>query len=407
MYPVIPPGGKTVIYCKSVWSLRTPSDSDGIYARSLEANTERLLVPHGLHPLYASGYLLFMTQENQLMAQAFDPSRMELQGDAALVAEQVRFYSRADQGSVSVSQNDLLVYQKGFNAIPATLIIRDRTGRIVQELETKGSYDDPMFSRDGARLAVTRYDYGAQGDIWIRDLARGTMSRFTFDPAEEDDPVWSPDGTAIIYARDGELVRKSSSGVGPVEVLYASSTDKVPYDISRDGKFLLYADLNQKTLRDLWVLPLEGDRKPMPIAQSEFSEINGQFSPDGEWIAYSSNETGTDEVYVQSFRQKGGKWQVSSQGGVQPRWTQAGKEIVFVDLNGTLLAVDIRADHATLHVGTPNVLFKADINPAPVRPVYDITGDGLRVISMRFDESSLSGTPLNLVQNWMEELKTQ
>lgn len=268
-------------------------------------------------------------------------------------------------------------------------------------------YDDPQFSKDGARLAVTRYDDGARGDIWTCDLARGTMSRVTSDPAEEDDPVWSPDGQTIVYAQDGQIVRRSWGGAGPPEVVLESSTDKVPYDISRDGKFLLYADLDPKTQRDLWVLPLDGTRKPVPVATSQFIEINGQFSPDGGWIVYSSNETGRHEVYVQNFRGKGEKLQVSTDGGLQPRWMQSGRAIAYVDPAGGLNSVGVTVDRASLHIGTPNLLFKADIPRTPVRPVYDVTADGVRVSVIRSERGRLTGVPLNLVQHWMNVLEIQ
>ena len=406
-YPVILPERNAVLYASSVNLMAVKSgEENGIYARSLESNEEHLLIPQGANPYYASGYLLFM-RESELMAQVFDPSRLRLMGEAVVVAQQVDYSERIEKGLFTVSQSGLLVYHNSFTDSPSELVICDRAGKVLQQIETKASYDDPMLSKDGTKLAVSRYDNNARGDIWVCELVRGTMSRFTSDPSEEDDPVWSPDGKSIIYSREGNLVRKSADGLGEVEVLYDSPSDKVPYDVSHDGKFLLYVDFHQKTGRDLWVLPLEGDKKPIPVAVTEFTELNSQFSPDGKWIAYSSNETGRPEVYVQSFPNKGGKVQISTQGGVQPRWTIAGKEIIYADLTGNLFAVDINTEQPALKVGISKELFKADIGSTSARCLYDVTSDGLRVVTMKLGDQNRNGAPLNFVQNWTTELRTK
>src|SRR5262249_36630314 len=160
-------------------------------------------------------------------------------------------------------------------------------------------------------------------DIWVIDLMRGVLSRLTFNPAVEDYPVWSPDGTQLLFnsTRDGAaaMFQKIASGAGQEESLLKSTTPNNPTDWSRDGHFILYDNADPKTLYDMWVLPLMGDRKPQPFLQTPFNEQGGRFSPDGKWIAYISDESGRSEVYVQSFPPTGAKWQISTNGGFIPR----------------------------------------------------------------------------------------
>lgn len=179
-----------------------------------------------------------------------------------------------------------------------------------------------MLSPDEKRVAIQRID-GAHSDIWLLDLARGLPSRFTFNETTDDDPVWSPDGNTIVFSssRDGrfDLYRKVSSGAGNEEVLFKSEMPgKEGTDWSQDGRFILFDQGGPQSGIDLWVLPLFGDGKPYALQQTPFSEFQGHFSPDGQWFAYTSNESGRNEVYAQSFPPSGGKWQVSTDGGAQP-----------------------------------------------------------------------------------------
>jgi Tol biopolymer transport system component len=218
-------------------------------------------------------------------------------------------------------------------------------------------------------------------------------------------PIWSPDASRVVFAgrRKGhfDLYMKQSSGAGGEEELLADSLDKSPLDWSPDGRFILYVVTTPKTGLDLWVLPLGGDRKPVPFLQTSFSEYPGQFSPDGRWIAYASNESGRNEVYVAPFRGAvpgpGGKWQVSMAGGTWPRWRPDGGEISYRALDNRLMTAEVDGQKAAFQVGAVRTLFNA--RPGGPRYIYDVTPDGQRFLMNTLVEEAASA-PITLVVNW-------
>ncbi len=236
------------------------------------------------------------------------------------------------------------------------------------------------------------------------DLMRGLQSRFTFNPATEDSPVWSPDGSRALFNFNpngpADLYWKPSSGAGAAEVVLKSATLKQPTDWSRDGRFILYENLDPQTKSDLWVLPLSGDKKPQPFLQTPFNETMGRFSPDGKWIAYVSDESGTAQVYVQPFPASGGKWQVSTQGGYTPRWRGDGKELFYMAADRKLVSVGVNSTATTFEVGSPKVLFQTLVDTAPSTNRYDVSPDGQRFLMSLPDESSIS-QPITVITNWL------
>jgi eukaryotic-like serine/threonine-protein kinase len=277
--------------------------NSAVYVGSLDSKETKLLLSAGSNMAYAPpGYLLYV-REGTLMAQPFDARELQVTGQLFPVAQQlVGDLSYAD---FSVSENGVLVYRSG--AQNTQLVWLDRGGKPLGSIGSPGYYDTPWLSPDERRVAVTRFDphQGGVGDIWLIDLLRGTSSRFTFEPADDSGPIWSPDGSRIAYTTgppgSRNLYQKPSSGAGSEEVLLKSKEDKITEDWSPDGRFIAYARFNlnnPKNFNDLWVLPLFGDRKPMPYLQTKFNEIQARFSPDGRWIAYASDESGRDEVYV-------------------------------------------------------------------------------------------------------------
>ena len=235
---------------------------------------------------------------------------------------------------------------------------------------------------------------------------RGTTSRFTFSTAEEDDPVFSPDGANILFSLEGDLAIRPANGVGEPRYLYRSTSDKVPTDWSSDGKFIVFGDFGGKSARDIWVMPAVGDAKPIPFATSEFSEQGGAFSPDGKWIAYSSNESGRNEVYVQNFPASSGKWQISTQGGLLARWNRNGKELFYIEPTGQVMSVPIVTSASSLQAGTPLALFRSRLLAVggPGHR-YDVSPDGLRFVINDIEDGVLHAEPLNLVVNWDAEIK--
>ncbi|MCA1660594.1 MAG: hypothetical protein LC642_08695, partial [Verrucomicrobiaceae bacterium] len=281
-----------------------------------------------------------------LIAQRFDADELQLTGEPFPIAERVAFNPGLSRGAFSVSENGVLAYRSGSGQINQPLWF-DRGGKQIGSLGAAGLYFTLRLSPDETRAAVDLTDtQTGTEDIWLFDLSRGIPSRFTTDPANDSNPLWSPDGSRIVFTSNREGVRnlyqKIASGGGNEEVLLKSTEEKVPDDWSSDGQFIVYQTINRKTKWDFWVLPMSGDRQPFPFLQTEFNEQAAQFSPDGKWIAYSSDESGAPEVYVQTFPASGGRWRVSTDGGRQPRWRRDGRELFYITADGKLMAVDVK-----------------------------------------------------------------
>lgn len=292
------------------------------------------------------GHLLFL-RDGTLMAQPLDAKRFELIGEPFPVAEHVGSY--LSLGLFSVSANGVLVYRSGVDR-GAPLAWFDRTGRPQESVTSPGLFNGGLaLSPDRKRMAVTQTDQIAGNDIWIFDLARRVPTRFTFDPANDTLPIWSPDGRRIAFSsnRRGvfDIYQKDVSGSANEELLLKSNLPKRPLDWSPDGQYLLYEVGDVKTGRDLWVLTA-GDRKPFPYLNTPFNERQGQFSPGPasgpRWIAYTSDESGQSQIYVQSFPAGAGKFQISAGGGNQPRWRRDGKELFYIAADGKLMAVEVK-----------------------------------------------------------------
>jgi len=236
--------------------------------------------------------------------------------------------------------------------------------------------------------------------IWVLDGARGAASRVTIGLPPDRSPVWSPDGTRLVFAsrRDGaaDLYVTAASGGGHEETLFRSPESKRPTDWSADGRFLLYSTSSTKTGSDVWVLPLAEERRHQPLVQTSFNESQGRFSPDGRWVAYVSDQSGRDEVYVRGFPQPDGRWQVSTDGGSHPRWGRDGRELFFVSA-GQLMAVPIQSG-PTPDVGTPRVLFVMRESGG-----YDTAPGGRFLVKMPVRERDTTG--LHVILNWMSELQ--
>ncbi|MGH9368716.1 MAG: TolB family protein, partial [Thermoanaerobaculia bacterium] len=264
-------------------------------------------------------------------------------------------------------------------------------------------------SLDDRKLAVSRLaSWTGTRDIWLYDLSRDTSSRFTFDPSTELSPFWSPDASRIVFSSDRagalDLYQRVATGGSNDELLLSTSDPKYPNHWSPDGRYIVYESVDPKTKIDLWVLPLFGDRKPILYLQTGSDESQGQISPDGRWMLYQSNETGRSEIYVQAFPISGGKWQISTNGGVYPRWRGDGKEIFYLALDRKMTAVGIKLG-PTPDASAPAELFPTQISqPFGVRNPYAVTADGQRfLVNARLEEADSS--PIAVVVNWDAGLK--
>ena len=361
--------------------------------------------------VYAQGHLLFL-REDTLVAQPFDLKRLVTTGEAVPIAENVQSTGAQRRGIFSVSGNGLLAYMSG-RQIGNRLDWFDRSGKQVAMLGDAGALNYVMhFSPDRKSVAVSIVDPATGSwDIWLYDVSRGLRTRFTFDQASELEAVWSPDGKSIIFDSNrkgtADLYRKASSGDDAEELLYADKLDKSPKSWSPDGKFLLFtANGGPKTGYDNWVLPLTGERKPFPFAQTTLNERNGQFSPDGRWIAYQSDESQRNEIYVALFNGSAGapvgKRQISTTGGAYPRWRRDGKELFYIAPDRRLMAAEVSVKGSTLEVGAVHPLFGPVNGAASFQ--YDVSADGQRILAVVAPEEQ--GTePLTLVQNWTAALK--
>jgi Tol biopolymer transport system component len=369
------------------------------------------------------GYLLFV-REGTLMAQSFDAKRIELTGEPFPVAEDVQDNRTSGNAAFTVSTNGSLVYRTGSSGSATRLAWFDRQGTQLATLGPPGEYRNPRLSPDGKRVGVDRVVSGNR-DVWLLEVERGTASRLTFDPTEDRYPTWSPDGSRIVFdslrggAGDRSLYQKASSGTGNEELLLMAGGS--PRDWSPDSRSIVFTQMD-RVVNDLWVLPLDGDprqagtglrqagteaRKPVPFLKTPFSEALANLSPDGRWIAYVSDESGRPEVYIQSFPTPSGKWQVSTEGGNQPRWRRDGRELFYLAPDQKLMAVPVRLG-STFEAGAPASLFEANINPAAgsagIGHQYDVSADGQRFL-LNLELRETATTPLTVVLNWQAGLK--
>jgi eukaryotic-like serine/threonine-protein kinase len=402
--PFFLPDGRHFLYRVYVSS----AGAGPIFVASLDSAERKLLLSaDSANVLYTQGHLLFL-RETTLMAQPFDTRRLLLTGEAFPIAEQIQTQATPPSGVFSASGNGVLAYQTGTGAAGSQLAWFDRSGKQIGALGDSAVYGDLELSPDSKRASVSVPDQAGKGrDIWVYDVARGLRTRFTFDPADELESIWSPDGSRVVFnsRRKGhlELYQKASSGAGAEEALLEDNLDKYPVSWSPDGRFILYIGTGTTTGNDLFVLPLSGDRKPFPFLNTQFNEGPGQFSPDGRWVVYASNESGRYEVYVAPFPGPGGKWQISTSGGVWPRWRHDGTEIFYLGLDNKLMAAAVNGKGASFEVGAVKPLF-ATRTTFGFRYSYDVSPDGQRFLINTVPEQATSA-PITVVLNWTAGLK--
>jgi Tol biopolymer transport system component len=399
-WPQFLPDGRHYLYLSR-------QEKSGIYAGSIDSKETRRIVDTDFNAAYApQGYLLFV-QEGALMAQPFDADKLELTGEPSRVAGQVRLTTDLNS-HFTASQNGVLVYQSGGEIADSQLAWHDRAGKPMSTVGPSGNYSSIWLSPDENRVSIVRNEKSID-NIWLIDIARNTPTRFTFVPAFDVNPVWSPDGSRIVFGstRNGptDLYVKPAGGSSNEELLLKTGQSKFPTDWSSDGKFILYREGTGEGKYDLWILPLDGDRTPKPFLQDDFNKFDANFSPDGKWIAYSSDESGQPQVYVLPFPAPGGKYQVSTAGGTIPRWRRDGKELFYIRGDGKLMAVEVKAG-STFETGAPKPLFDTPVRfVGSSRPydTYAVSADGQRFLTIDFAEAS--APPITVALNWTADLK--
>jgi eukaryotic-like serine/threonine-protein kinase len=402
--PFFLPDGKHFVYSAAT----RKGGRAAIYIASLDSTDRKRLIDGGGNAKFADGFLLFL-QGTTLMAQPLDTKRLAFTGEPTPQVEEIATGGGVfGGGAYTVSETGLLVYQTGPGWVRSRLSWFDRTGNQASILE-QGADGDLELSPDHTHAAGRISEINA--DIWIIDLTRDSATRFTDDPAHESMPVWSRDGR-IAFSRSsragqspgGDLFVKTANGASAEEALLQDGTEKFPASWSADGRFVLYGVASGSSRNvDLWALPTSGNAKPYPILQTKFNERIGKFSPDGRWVAFTSDETGRTEVYVMPFAEPRTKVPVSRAGGDLPRWRGDGNEIFYVAPGNKLMAVTVNGRGANFNVGVPQRLF--DLNPGGVGYFYDVTSDGQRFLALTRQEQPRSVTPITLVMNWATRLK--
>ena len=387
---------------------------NGVWVGAIDGGPPARLVQNDFAAKVAAGHLLFLAGP-VLMAQPFDVATRRLSGTPVFVAQPVGGSSTA-HGAFSASDTGVLAYSAGL--LPASeLAWVDRTGRRLETIAQTADYVDFRLSPDGTALALSRTSQQTQApDIWVLDLVRGTESRVTSAPLTETSPLWSPGGDELIFrannsAANIELYRTRPHAGAEIEVVWGRDqqlkahggnvSNVLSSDWSRDGRYVVYHVTSEDTGFDLWALPLQGDRAPVAVGRGRYNEIQGQVSPNGQWIAFASDESGRYEVYVQPFPSPGtgGRRTVSRSGGTQPRWSANGRELFYVRGDGTLIAARVMS-LAALALGPETPLFMTDVSGMNVyRMDYEPSADGQRFV-MKVPVAGAPPPSITVVINW-------
>jgi len=397
LYPAFLPDGRHYMATRDGYAGTAEA---GVWLSSIDSPETRQVLPDSSNvaivaPLSGRpiGQVIF-TRAGTLMALPFDMERLQAAGDAAPVAQ------RIVEGAIpywlaATSQQGDLAYVSGQRG-SSQYVWRDGQGRVLGAMPDAGGV--VMISPDGKQLVG---DVGT--DIWLRDFARGTATRLTFGPESNANPIWSPDGRYVAYDKVGVgIFRKPANGAGGEELLVPAKMLAVPKSWSPDGRFILFAQINPGTGADLLGISVEPNAKPFVVAQTPGTEDQGQFSPDGHWIAYTSNESGLSEIYVVPFppSSSGGKWLVSRGGGVQPRWRRNGNELFYISPDSKMMAVEV-STQPVFQAGTPQPLFQTDIVDTGIRtgPIsWDLAPDGNRFLIISDTPGDVSS--LTVALNW-------
>jgi Tol biopolymer transport system component len=401
-WPSFLPDGRHFVFLSDAQT----TEAHHICVGSLDSQESQILF-NAVSPIkYAEpGYLLYINQ-GALMAQPFDAGRLKITGDPSMVAEHVREIGANHQFDFSVSNNGVMAYNAGSGI--SQFIWFDRNGKNLGTVGEPDNYVSIAMAPDGKRAATGLLDAdGRESDIWLFDLERNSRSRLTFDPASEGQPVWSPDGNRIVFgstkASDAHdhLYVIPANGTGQDEQLLSGDADEFPTSWSNDGQTILFVRYG-KTPGAVWMLPVSGDRQAKPLMESTaFEQTWPKFSPDGQFIAYASFESGKPEIYVRSFKTPG-KWQISNGGGEYPLWRADGKELYYLSEEGRLMAAQVKSENP-FQIDVPQPLFQTRIKFA-FGYGYAVTPDGARFLINCPSEAN-NPAPLTVVINWTASLK--
>ena len=404
-WPSFLPDGRHFVFLADAQT----TENHHIRLGSLDSQETQILFGAVTRVVYAPpGYLLYVNQ-GALVAHPFDAKSLKVTGDPITVAEHIAEVGFNHDFDFSVSDNGVLAYQIG--GTKSQLAWFDRTGKKLESVGAADNYATLALSPDGARAVAGLLDTdGRQADVWIIDLSRGTKSRLTFDPQSDGDPTWSPDGKRIMFTsnrtNDGHihLYETSANTTADNQLLLRSDADDIPMSWSPDSTSVLFLRFKTTARATVWLLSV-ADRQAKPLLESQaFDYGSAEFSPNGRFIAYDSNESGRNEVYVQTFPPSGQKWVISNGGGSLPLWRRDGRELFYLTQDGKVMSAEMKSDSTFDSVVTKQ-LFQTQFKRAPGIP-YAVTNDGSRFLINTPAEAN-TATPLVVVLNWTATLKAK
>jgi eukaryotic-like serine/threonine-protein kinase len=402
-WPMFLPDGKHYLYM--TFDVRLNSEADAIYVGAIDSNEKQFVTKALSNASYAApGYLVYY-RDNTLFAQRFDPGTFKLKGEPVPILGEVQSLTRMGRVSFAASDGGLLVALTSSAVSFSQLLWFDRKGNQVGVVGRPEVYANVALAPDGKSVAIDKTDSGNQNtDVWIYELQGEHVKRMTFDPSIDTMPVWSPESSRLAFSSSRrsvfDMYLKDANGGQEEKLIAHVDADEYPNDWSRDGKYLLYARGG-----DLWFLTFP-EMKSTQFLKTPSTLSNGRFSPDGRWVAYASNESGKWEIYVTSFPQARGKWQVSSGGGEQPRWRGDGKELFYLSSDGKIMAAPV-TEGANFDAGAPVALFQANPREAAAtseQTFYDVTRDGQRFL-INTEAKQTQVEPMSIILNWAAKLK--
>jgi Tol biopolymer transport system component len=397
-FPRFLPDGEHFIYLA-----RLGGESNMVRVGSLSGDVDKEVLRTASHAEYASGHLLFL-RESTLMARPFDLGKLECVGDPLPIADPVRFIPAAMRGVFDVSDNGVLVYQAGSTVPGSQLVWRTLTGEEIRRTGDVVMQDFPNLSPDSKFIACEAFvGSGGTGDIWIYDVERNVRSRFTFDPASDENAVWSPDGKQIAFssARDNTFGVYTKEFGGATAAQLFMETRGLIFLSHWTPEYLVYFETDSLNTGNIMAVPTKGERKPFPVVATPYGEYNGEVSDDGHWMTYISDESGVIECYVTSFPDAGRKWQISTGGGTESHWDPKGRGIYYFGADNRFYFVEAKWDESSFAIGGTSALFESN-----TEIWYRVAPDGERFLILEdADEGGIA--PLTLVNGWDVELKSR
>jgi serine/threonine-protein kinase len=414
-WPVVLPGAKAVLYTSTVGTGN--SENSNIVVQPLPTGTAKVLVRGGYHAQYAAGGHLLYIHEGTLFAAPFDLRRLEVTGQSVPAVEGVSAQPPNGAAEFTVSQTGEFAYLAGQNSgTERPVVWMTHDGKTAQLRALPSDWSNPHFSPDGQRLAMDIFS--GNPDVWIYEWARDTLTRLTFDPAQDRNPVWTPDGKRIAFGSNRKgtfsLYWQRADGTGEVQRLTESSNTQYPSSFHPSGKYLAFWEESTKSGNDLMILPIEGNEtagwkpgKPSVFLGTPANEAEPMFSPDGRWIAYTSNESDRPEVYVRPFPGPGGKWQISTGGGFEATWSKTRRELLYRAIDNRIMVVSYTADGDSFKADKPRLWSDQAILARAREPrFFDLHSDGERVaVAVPAAQADEKLDRVTFIFNFFDELR--